>query len=339
MNQVETSYLPTQEDKVNVCMAFLTYIGEKLEQDENTARTIFNEINAAIPKIPTLLNGSSVDWKIVWGPAIYTYSSATKQDSGMFVMQQISNPTNYVLAIRGTNAKALEDWIWDDFDVIAMKDWPGQDGAKISQATHNGIHLLLNKLIPDCGLPGEGQSIAEFLESISSRPITISFTGHSLGGALAPTLALLFKEQQDQWDSNCHAAIHCTAFAGATAGNAQFAEYSNSLFKDNPIRRIHDVNDVVPHAWNKHSMEQIATLYTEAGIDLSWGLKFILDVVIKATEDKYYTQIDNSLPITLRIDPSQGNSFFKQAGYQHDQSYPRVILGDAAGRNLLNLTK
>lgn len=123
MSQAVTPYSPTQEDKINVCMAFLSYIGEKLKQDEHTTHTI-----------------------------------------------------------------------------------------------------------------------------------TISFTCHSLRGALAPTLALWFKEKQDSWTTQGHAVISCTAFAGATAGNAKFANYSNTLFKDNPIRRIHDTNEMVPHAWSKESL-------------------------------------------------------------------------------------
>ena len=253
MSQAITPYSPTQNDKINVCMAFLSYIGETLKQDEHTAHTIYKQIHAAIPQLPPLLNGTSADWQIVWGPAIYTYPGVKEQDSGMFVVQQISNSTNYVLAIRGTNAKALEDWLKEDFDVLPMKDWSGCKGAKISKATDNGIQLLLHKLTPDTGLPAAGQSITEFLQRISSQPITISFTGHSLGGALAPTLALWFKEKQESWDTKGHATISCTAFAGATAGNDTFADYSNTLFKDNPIRRIHDTNDIVPHAWNKES--------------------------------------------------------------------------------------
>lgn len=263
------------------------------------------------------------------------------QDSGMFVMQQISNPNSYVVAIRGTNSKAWDDWLKEDFDVFFTKYWRRGSEARISQATYNGIHLLLNKLIPGIGLPSAGQSITAFLRSISTQRVTISFTGHSLGGALAPTLALWFKERQGQpqgWDPNNSAAVSCTSFAGATAGNVEFADYSNRQFSDNPIHRIHNTNDMVPHAWNRHSMEQIAMLYSCAGIELSEDLKWLLDVAILSTECRNYTQIDRSCPITLPVDPQKGDHFLGQVSYQHNQSYPQIILGDASGKHLLKVT-
>jgi len=340
MSQSVPVFVPTPEDQTNVCMAYLSYVGESLRQQSGTTQTIYNSINEAISKSPALFNGTDVDWNIVWGPAICTYPGATEQDSGMFVAQQISNPDNVVVAIRGTNGKALEDWWKEDFEVLSMSDWAGVSGAKISQATQNGIDLLLNKLIPDEGLPAAGQSITEFLQSLSDKPVNIGFTGHSLGGALSPTLALWFAERQgqcDNWDPNSNATITCTAFAGATAGNAEFANYSNDQFSANPIRRIHNVNDMVPHAWDKTEMDKIASLYDGAHIDLDWEFKLLLDGIILATKGHHYTQINHSLPVAFDIDLSQGDSFFTQASYQHYQSYPRIILGDTAGKEFLDV--
>jgi hypothetical protein len=221
-----------------------------------------------------------------------------------------------------------------------MTDWPAASGAKISDATQSGIDILQNKLILNSGVPGAGETFGMCLQNICREPINISFTGHSLSGALAPTLALLYKQQQGQaggFNPNYYATISATAFVGATAGNAEFAAYSNSQFANNPVRRIHDINDVVPHAWDKANMEKIKTLYDSAGIYLDDGYKAILDGIIWAVEGNNYTQLNNALLVVLSIDPSQGDTFFAQAGYQYDKSYPLKVLGKDAGEWLIQV--
>lgn len=333
-------FVISTEDQVSVCFAYLSYIGETLKQEAGTSKKIYAEMNNAIPQVPILSVDGQADWQIVWGPAIYTYDGAVFQDSGMFVVQQLSQPENYVVAIRGTNSKALEDWLKEDLDVLAMTDWPQAANAKISNATNNGINILLDKLIPDAGLPAAGMSISSFLQSINDKAVKVNFTGHSLGGALAPTMALYFKQTQGQagaWDPSGNVVIGCTSFAGATAGNLPFADYSNTLFNTRPCRRIHNTNDIVPHAWNKSTLEELKTLYDSAGIEMDWELKAVLDVVIASSEEKQYTQIDDSLAFTFPIDKSQGNNYFSQAAFQHDKSYPLAILGNEAGSAFMKL--
>ncbi|WP_045855550.1 lipase family protein [Teredinibacter purpureus] len=334
------TYTPATTDPLSVCFAFLSYIGESRPQTEGTTQKILSDILTVIATTPTLCLNGQPDWEIVWGPSIYTYPEAKAQDSGMFVARQISAPNNYYVAIRGTNATATLDWIFEDFDVLGMKDWPGAPSAKISNATHNGVHLLLDKLVPDSGLPGEKQCITTFLTGLTQTPVNICFTGHSLGGALAPTTALHFKDSQGVvggFDPDSNATISCTAFAGATAGNAEFAAYSNRQFAKAPIRRIHNTNDVVPHAWEKSTLEQMPNLYDSISIKLDEKYKILLDLIIVATENKHYTQIETSVPITFPLDASQGDQYFSQAGYQHDHSYPLIVLGNEQGQAFLTL--
>lgn len=79
MSQSKISYNPSIEDQVNVCMAFLSYIGEKLRQNEHTAQIIYKDINEAVLQLPTLLDGNSADWRIVWGqPSIPIHRLWTK---------------------------------------------------------------------------------------------------------------------------------------------------------------------------------------------------------------------------------------------------------------------
>jgi hypothetical protein len=335
-------------DRINVAMAYISYIGETLRRVPNELQIIRERIKLIIPNIPVLTLDGKADWKVAWGPAVYTFADAEFQDNGMFVAQQISNPTNYIVAIRGTNFQAVLDWVFEDFNVLKMHDWKGDgNSAKISESTYEGVtilkhrlesnyYLTLNELNRDPAI-----SLYEFLKSAAKdQKITVSFTGHSLGGALAPTLALMFKQEQGKpggWDSQNNATVTSTSFAGATAGNKEFAKYSNQMMGSD-MRRINNFHDVVPYAWNKNTMEQIEYLYQPEGLKLDFWLKLAVDEAIYFTKDKHYTQIEQSLPFNfpVTINKKIGKTFSKQMSYQHTHSYPIYILGAKDGLDLIN---
>lgn len=351
IDQYQDSYIPIKADKVNICMAYLSYIGQNIVQGSDTENIVYQKIKAAIPKVESLLgDGGKPDWKIVWGPLIYTFPSAKLQDNCMFVAQQISEPKNYIVAVRGTNGKALQDWIREDFDVLLRRKWPGCAGARISEATYTGISKLRkNKgTVRDGGdnTVGERLTLTEFLEKqVTSQAINVTFTGHSLGGALAPTLALHFKQYQAEWDSKKHSTVSCAAFAGATAGNKKFADFSNQIFAKNSIRRIHNCNDVVPHAWNSKTLAQIKTLYKDFGIKFPLTLHIVLFWVIFLTKCRRYTQIKQSISFAWdarkceqckqdSICQNPKHNFWTEALCQHVESYPIKILGAEQGIKL-----
>ncbi|MGV7222638.1 MAG: lipase family protein [Nitrospinales bacterium] len=336
------AFAPTEADKVNLVMAYLSYIGEQLTDPKNETKIILNRINNVMNATPQLwgVRPNQSDWEVVWGPAIYTFFPAKYQDNGMFVARQKSNPANYIVAIRGTNFIAVLDWVLEDFDVLFTREWVGGSGSpRISEATHLGVYVLYDDLIPNPGLPGENQSLRTFLKAAAKdHPINVSFTGHSLGGALAPTLALLFAQDQGQaegWDPNNHARISSTSFAGATAGNADFAAQSLKVLGKN-MRRIQNMNDVVPHAWQTSTMNQLEGLYSSSGIEMPWEMKGFLKLAIDFTKDKDYTQINYSIPFTYDINKDK-DTYKAQMGYQHSYSYPLYLLGPKAGLNLINL--
>jgi hypothetical protein len=337
-----TEYVPTGTDKTNLVMAYLSYIGEQLVSPANETKTILARINKVMLEIPQVQDRKGkVDWKVVWGPAIYTFPLAEYQDNGMFVAQQISNPTNYIVAIRGTNFIAVLDWVFEDFDVLIQRDWnDGSGSPKISEATHEGVKVLNDFLRPNPGMPGAGQSLKQFLTGVAQfTPINVSFTGHSLGGALAPTLALHFAQEQGKaggWDPNKNSIVTSTSFAGATAGNEDFAKQTLKVMGQR-MRRIHDTNDVVPHAWQTLSMYKIEDLYKSQGLKMDFAMKVALKGVIEFSKDKDYTQIDYSLPFNFPIDRSHGDTYTAQMSYQHTHSYPVHMLGHIEGLKLITL--
>ena len=310
----EISFTPTKSQRINLSFAYLAYLGEQIKGKSSLEeKEILALINETVPKISVLCNDSQqTDWDIVWGPAVYTFLSslAFLQDNMMFVAKQKSQPDNYVVAIRGTNGMSILNWVEEDLRVLRKVDWPVpanktiKGTPKISEATHIAIEALLGKMIPKANMPGDNQSITTFLSSVvQAGPVKINFTGHSLAGALAPTLALWFKQYQsiaDNWDPSGNAYITTTSFAGATAGNSDFSEYFNAQL-GSVCDRIHNTLDIVPHAWEQDTLKTMPNLYTDAGIHMSVAEKVLLDVILLTVHD--YKQVNNSLKFSWDIQP------------------------------------
>lgn len=160
--------------------------------------------------------------------------------------------------------------------------------AYIATGTVNTVHLLLTTPAPK-GAVSSGTTLLDFIvnldKSRSSRFIT---TGHSLGGALAPSLALALGLAG-------HISIDDTLTypaAGPSPGNIEFADLFVQTF---PCRKLAGaasyqgwnlnlVNtlDVVPHAWSsdscispKQNLRNIATLYGEPTLQsVAWSVSF-----------------------------------------------------------------
>jgi hypothetical protein len=324
-------FTPTLRQQISVSFAYLAYSGELLTGDPaSVSLQIYGIMKETMPQIPPLLNGSELDWEIVWGPAIYTFPDAKLQDNLMYVVRQISDPTNYVVGVRGTNAMAIWDWVEEDLEVWQKVPWsvppgvPVQGSPAISKATQNGINVLLNNLIPVAGVPGFGQNITAFLSSVAaSGKINILFTGHSLGGALSPTLALWFRQSQNlagDWDPNGNATVSTVPFAGPTAGNQDFATFFNEQL-GSACDRIYNTLDIVPQAWETDTLSQLPNLYLPT-IRMTLAEKLLVDFLEKSVTG--YIQPNTGDPVTWTIQPDQ-TTYVAQAGIQHTHSYPTLM--------------
>jgi hypothetical protein len=177
-------------------------------------------------------------WSVVWGPVSYTVPGALYQDNMMYVArlnQPVTHPPQppqYAIAVRGTNSSALLNWLMDDLDVLQTMPWPpGANGSNhlISESTSIGLQVLL--AMQD----GEtGQTLLRFLADkvhhAPTPPVSICCTGHSLGAALASTLALYLRHTQASWDPASKAIVTTINFAGPTAGNKRFADHFDQVF-------------------------------------------------------------------------------------------------------------
>ncbi|NJL82711.1 MAG: hypothetical protein HC890_06655 [Chloroflexaceae bacterium] len=62
-------------------------------------------------------------WELVWGPVVDSFDS--ESINTMFIARLVgSSPTQYVVAIAGTNGKSKFDWIFEDFSVFRTHSWP-----------------------------------------------------------------------------------------------------------------------------------------------------------------------------------------------------------------------
>src|SRR5262249_24914525 len=145
------------------------------------------------------------------------------------------------------------DWLLEDGSVSIQVPWPTGNpppgsNRQISHGTFRGLSFL-RTLRPGPHQPGAGSLLSDSLAAGLNGSPMITLTGHSLGGALAPALALFLSDTQGTWDPAMRTKIACLASTGPTPGNRDFADYFNSQL--GPVTtRFWNTLDVVPHVWN-----------------------------------------------------------------------------------------
>lgn len=143
--------------------------------------------------------------------------------------------------------------------------------------------------------------------------MTVNFTGHSLGGLMASTLALWFYEMLNSPEltgSRERTAIHVYSFGGPTAGDQQFASYSDSILQPPPSSRsctryINEA-DVAANVWHKDDMEKILSFYGKT-VPISNILNGLIHCLTGMVKGMGYTQLANKKVIagyeeTLRLE-------------------------------------
>ncbi len=297
-----------------------------------TVASIESALLAQLETHLTNLQGQIGSWSLVWGPAVYELPTSDRPDNVMFVAQNngAAGLPDFVVAIAGTNPYSVLDWMIEDFLVTTLVPWPtgAAGGAKISLGTFNGLAVLQN-LVPGPGQPGAGVTLRKFLTAqVAARPTAINVGGHSLGGALAPTLALWLHDTRATWDPAGHATFSVLPSAGPTAGNQAFAAYSDAQIGP-LVTRLHNPLDVVPHAWVSTALQAIPTLYAPS-IQPDPVMNAFAVIVEAISANGAYTQIDPLAPALAgaavngaAINPQALPfvNFFTQLGWQHVDAY------------------
>ena len=102
----------------------------------------------------------------------------------------------------------------------ALQTWGNNEkssssASNITDGTYVGISNLLN-------MTSGGKSLVEYLNTLTPGTATLTVTGHSLGGALSPTLALAFVDPTNPLLSNwSKSQVNAYPTAGATPGNPE----------------------------------------------------------------------------------------------------------------------
>ncbi|MCZ8224132.1 MAG: lipase [Microcystis sp. LE19-84.1B] len=277
-------------------------------------------------------------WTILWGPVIYYHDPKNQNwDNIMYVAKGENAETNnpqYVVAIAATNPKSSFDWLQEDAATHNMVSWSTQfpERGKISQGTNTGITILQN--LKD----SSNRSLLEFLTqeipSQSDQPIEIITTGHSLGGALSPVMALWLYENQATWNPTGKQITVNTQFsAGATPGDQTFSDYyGNTQPGLNQSSRLWNSLDIVPHAWNIQQLQQIPTLYQSCNIPKSSRIALLVNSQIQKVKNCNYLALNPSTfamkgqcGVFSQPQPNPLKQFLQEAYFQHIQAYFNLL--------------
>lgn len=314
--------------------------GSEQELSQNTLK-----INELLQNNADVRAYLGTDWQVVWGPSISNSKKKSSTsavdsfvtDNTMYVARGTDLATGnplYVVAIAGTNAVSKKGAELEDFNVFNAKNW-GTDNywgtatsGKVSAGSALGFTIL--NTMTDAAT---GKTLLQFLSTLNDAgPAEVAFTGHSLGGALSPLMALKFIEWKEQMGyTNINVSIY--PIAGPTPGNKEFAVYAARKFGAN-YHSVINANDIVPHSWQKDMFAEIPSLYKNAppfnpggteGFRLPLKDQLAFDGLKVVIDSKTYQRIAPDREFVFQgkanVYPDGSGSFFKEAKYQHVMAY------------------
>lgn len=233
----------------------------------------------------TIIQGLiGTDWTPVWGPVVYSNDPGANTVIADNTMVLFNSPSQnlFVLAIAGTNIDSMYDWFKEDFSVNTRVSWRTVVGnqvnipildslAAISGGTYTGLQILLN--MQDSNKNTMISALQTAVGKLKTKA-TLAVAGHSLGGALAPTMALYLHDMQQtssNWNSSGNiSAIQAWPTAGPTPGNGSWATYYQYVVNKEtgssygaPLSYTSKYNtlDVIPQAWQSSTLANVPTIY------------------------------------------------------------------------------
>jgi hypothetical protein len=309
-------------------------------ENYDTLLTFVRAVSTAVLKDTNIQALIGNDWEEVSQPYVYCYDKESREvhadnTIGVYYSQSLHL---FVVAIAGTNAISVFDWIKEDVAVINMVDWKsitGKGKGKIAQGTATGLDILLHNIQPE-GQPSVLDNIKNFIEQRSIQGAEIAVTGHSLGGALSPALALYMLNTQNTWDTSNSLKISAYPTAGPTIGNSNFTTYYESLISEQPTfgkidyKAFYNPLDIVPHAWQvtppqgKPILQAMFNIY-EPHMKTPNAIKAACFAIILIISSKDYTQIKPLMELPGSKFNEHYTHFLGQAVVQHTDEYPKLL--------------
>lgn len=325
-------------------LAWVSYINSGMKASRDSLQ------DHATHGVPVILADQNVTseigtWKSVWGPVTYTQSeicTSCRTDNTMMLLKgkDPKEPSKdmYVVAIAGTNFTSLFDWGDEDFLSTTLAKWPDlptqgssnlayfsspessiepsvtNSGNFISFGISSGLDILFNRM------SYEGKTLAEYLKQefqSQQNPIELAVTGHSLGGALSPCVALALKDNQSYWDPNQKATVTTYPFAGQSPGNDKFAAYFSSRIKSEDFHGHYNSYDVVPKGFQESDLNQVQDIYTTISPELA--KQCVIGKIIHCVKQ-------NIDPFNYTSLYSKENQFTYQVDYS-DSTYKKAYNG------------
>jgi Lipase (class 3) len=336
--------MPTSLQKTMLALALFADLDTStpFSNDYSGALQIYGAIN---DMIPFLNKDTSADWQVVWGPAVFTFAPPSplhKRLAGNAIyVARNGTSGEYAVAIAGTVPNSLDDWLIEDYAVNVLVPWLFAWGVHpkplIAVGTYAGLWSLLSVSPPPAPaggtpIPGAGQTLLTFLKTIPKNGTTVYTTGHSLGGALSPTLALALVDMANVWNPGRVAEVYPFAFAGATPGDGRFSAYFRQRFPKG-MQRIWNGADIVPHFWDLPHLEEVPMLYADhvPGYQPPKDVTAFVDAQIDRVRYCGYAPLDDTpAAFTGKLQsatpPAHLDGFLTEAVHQHIVAY-RVWAG------------
>ncbi|MBV8517178.1 MAG: hypothetical protein JO197_07205 [Acidobacteria bacterium] len=272
-------------------------------------------------------------WDVVWGPQITKGSIFSDEaDNAMYVARS-AETNDHVVAIAGTNPGSLFDAAIEDLAVGTVVGFGGLAGAEISKGTQTGIIALQNMTDPRTT-----QTLRNFLDELPPTNANLIFTGHSLGGALSPAIALDLVVSQGL-DTSKFKNVYVYPSAGPTPGNDAFMQLFTKTFPavgDNPFnawnQNVRNTLDAIPRAWAQ--LAELPALYPPllGGRPVPCVQTLVNDLLTPALKGNTYTDLpfvtfegtfDGDVDVPA---PGVSCAWLRQMVYQHIEGYYATLI-------------
>jgi hypothetical protein len=298
--------------------------GNKPDTKANLEARLAQFLGEFLPKSVPYLG----TWEVVWGPAVFSVGGFP--DNTTYIARKAGPSPIYLLATAGTNSASTFAKSDEDGQVQTTVAWTtafredlngdtllGDYGnpllcnnPALSMGTAVGVRSVLETAPVSSKHDPNPKRLFEFLQGVQSKDATLIVTGHSLGGALSPVLALaLFTPggplQKENWGQ-----VYVLPTAGATPGNGDLAAGFAGVFPGIPgqpltnpdpateplwNRNIANSFDFVPLAWVPEEMDKIKPpVVGKGGLypHLSWDspeARYAVRIGVGLAEDKART--------------------------------------------------